>query len=116
MHPLIINGLAAVAVGLIGGRIVLALTPAGASPPPAPVIASPSLPMPLAAPALPASTNAPAIAAAPPTYAVDTPALSPEAPPAVVTGTKADGAVVTGGKRNKQRKWVGRRSDEDDDE
>jgi hypothetical protein len=33
-----------------------------------------------------------------------------------VTEIKADRAVVTGGKRNKQRKWVARRSDEDDDD
>jgi hypothetical protein len=120
MHLLIFNGIAAVAAGLIGGRIVLDLMPAGASPRPAPVIASviasPSSPVPSVAPALPASTNAPAFASAPPTHAVDTPALSPEVPPAVVAETKADRAVVTGGKRNKQRELVARRSDEDDDD
>jgi hypothetical protein len=116
MHPLIISGVAAVAVGLLGGRIVLALVPAGASPRPAPVIASPSSPVFSAAPALPASTNAPAAVSAPPTRLVDTPALSPEVPPVVVTRTKADRAVVGGGKRNRQRKWVGRRSNEDDDD
>jgi hypothetical protein len=118
MHPLIISGFAAVAVGLIGGRIVLGLVPAGASPRPAQVVASASPPLPSAAPApsSPASTNAPDPASAPPTHAVDAPPFSPAVPPVVVTEIKADRAVVTGGKRNKQRKWVARRSDEDDDD
>jgi hypothetical protein len=117
MHPLmIISGVAAVTVGLIGGRIVLALMPAGASPRPAAVIASPSSPVPSPAPALRASTIAPVPESSPPTHAVDTRALSPEVPPAVVTESNVDRAIVTGGKRNKQRKWVARRSDEDDDD
>src|ERR1700730_18019786 len=104
MHPLIISGFAAVAVGLMGGRIVLALTPDAAPPRPAAVVASASSPVPSAwqAPSSPASTNAPDPASAPPTHAVDAPAFSPAVPPVVVTEIKADRAVVT---RGKQRKW-----------